>query len=273
MGKVSRRLRLVFAVSSVLFVASLAVSPVKDYLSEWKGYQKAFVHFAQTRQDTKRLLAGYKPGVNQIWLPELDVVDRCTTCHLGISEPSLLDTSVPQPYRAHSAIPHHAQDWGCVICHRGQGRATEVGEAHETTLAWEKPLLPVSYIQASCGACHRAGIPETPRLNRGRELLSRLNCVGCHQLQGIERPAMLGPDLTDVGAKVTREWIYKWLKDPRTVSDSSGNVQVDGYLSVDEPRMPKFRLTDEELRALSAYLVSRNSRPVQPYRFDPQVGS
>jgi len=37
---------------------------------------------------------------------------------------------------------------------------------------------------------------------------------------------MLGPDLTNVGTKVSREWIYKWLKEPRTIVDKDGNVSV-----------------------------------------------
>ena len=35
MGKVSRRMRFLFALSSVVFVAVLAVSPVKDLRLEW----------------------------------------------------------------------------------------------------------------------------------------------------------------------------------------------------------------------------------------------
>jgi mono/diheme cytochrome c family protein len=271
MGKIPKKLRAALAITSVLFLAVLAVSPVKDYLSPWRRYEKAYVKFAQARPDTKRLLADYQPGIHQIWVPKMGVVDRCTTCHLGITQASLRDPSVPQPFRAHPLIPHHIEDWGCVVCHRGQGRATEVSEAHETTLAWEKPMLPVHYIQASCGVCHRADIPQTPQLNRGRELLVRFNCVGCHKLEGIQRPAMLGPDLTNVGTKVSRAWIYKWLKEPRTITDAQGNVVVDGVVNEDEPRMPKFRLGEKELLGLSAYLASLKSRPIEPYKFDPRV--
>jgi mono/diheme cytochrome c family protein len=271
MGKVSKRLRIAFAISSVIFLAVLAVSPVKDYLSEWRHYQNGYVKFAQSRPDTKTLLADYHPGINQIWVPKMGVVDRCTTCHLGITQASLDDPSVPEPYRAHSYIPHHVEDWGCVVCHRGQGRATEVSEAHETTLAWERPILPTGYIQASCGVCHRADIPETPRLNHGRELLVKFNCVGCHHLEGIERPAMLGPDLTDIGTKVDRKWIYKWLKEPRTITDAQGNVTVDGVVNENEPRMPKFNLDEKELRGLSAYLSSLQSHPPEPYKISPAV--
>ncbi len=271
MGKFPKRLRIAFAVSSVVFLAVLAISPVKDYLSPWRQYEKDYVRFAQARPDTKQLLADYHPGVQQIWVPNMNVVDRCTTCHLGITEASLRDDSVPQPFRPHSLIPHHVEDWGCVVCHRGQGRATTVSEAHETTLAWERPMLPVRYIQASCGVCHREDIPQTPRLDRGRELLVKFNCVGCHHLEGIERPEMLGPDLTNIGTKVNRAWIYKWLKEPRTITDSQGNITVDGVETEDEPRMPKFRLDEKELEGLSAFLGSLESRPIQPYRFDPRV--
>jgi mono/diheme cytochrome c family protein len=271
MGSVSRRLRVSFAIASVAFVAVLAVSPVKDYFEEWKRYEKDYVRFAQTRPDTKHLMADFHSGIDQIWLPDMKIVDRCTTCHQGITQASLSDSSVAQPFRAHPVIPHAVKEWGCVVCHRGQGPATEVAEAHETTLAWEQPILPTKYIQASCGSCHRADIPQTPQLNRGRQLLTELNCAGCHRMQGIERPAMLGPDLSNVGNKVTREWIYKWLKEPHVVVDASGNTLVDGYETEDEPRMPQFRLNDQEITALSAYLSSLKSHPFEPYKFDPRV--
>ncbi|MGA2630500.1 MAG: c-type cytochrome [Terriglobia bacterium] len=271
MGKIPKKLRIAFAASSVLFLGVLAVSPVKDLLQEWKKYGREYVRFAETRPDTKRLLADFHPGINQIWIPEMNVVDRCTTCHVGITQASLLDPSVPQPFRAHTPLPHQVEKWGCVVCHRGQGLATEVREAHETTLAWEQPLLPVGYIQASCGVCHRAPRPETPQLNLGRELLVKLNCVGCHRMEGLSRPAMLGPDLTSLGSKVSRAWIYKWLKEPRTVTDGNGNTTVNGVENEEEPRMPQFRLNEKELRALSAYLSSLGSGPLEPAKFDPRI--
>ena len=149
MGKVTKRLRLIFAVSSVMFLVVLAVSPIRDYLSAWRRYERGYVRFAESRPDTKRLLADFRPEIDQIWIPQMQVVDRCTTCHQGITRPSLADASVPQPFRAHPLLPHRVRDWGCVVCHRGQGLATSVRDAHETTLAWEQPVLSVRYIQAS----------------------------------------------------------------------------------------------------------------------------
>ena len=271
MGKVSRRLRLWFAISSVIFVVVLAVSPGKDLRREWKRYKRDYVRFAQTRPDTKRLLADFHPDIDQIWIPDMGVVDRCTTCHQGITQPSLAGAAVPQPFRAHPSIPHRVQEWGCVVCHRGQGPATEVAEAHETTLAWEQPILPIHFIQGTCGSCHRNDLAQTPQLNRGRQLIEELNCAGCHRLQGIDRPAVLGPDLTSVGEKVSREWIYKWLKEPRTIVDAEGNVTVNGVETEEEPRMPKFSLSEPELRALSAYLSMQRVKPLQSVKFDPRV--
>lgn len=271
MGKVTDRLRLVFAVSSLLFLAVLAISPFKDYQREWKQYKRSYLRFAQVRPDTKRLTADYSPDIDQIWLPGMNVVDRCTTCHQGITQPSLADKSVPQPFRAHPPIPHNVREWGCTICHRGQGPATEVAEAHESTLAWEQPALPTHFIQASCGTCHQSDLPQTPQLARGRRLLAEFNCQGCHKMQGIERSAMLGPDLSSIGTKVSREWIYKWLKEPRTIVDQDGNVTVNGYEAEEEPRMPKFRLTETELRALTAYLSVQKAKPMARYGISPAV--
>jgi mono/diheme cytochrome c family protein len=271
MGKLTDRTRLIFAASSVVFLAVLAISPFKDFRREWKQYKRSYQRFAQSRPDTKKLLADYRPDIDQIWLPGMNVVDRCTTCHQGITQVSLGDKAVPEPFRAHPPIPHKVRDWGCTVCHRGQGPATEVAEAHESTLAWEQPILPTRFIQSSCGTCHYADLPQTPQLTRGRELLAELNCQGCHRLPGIERPAMLGPDLTNIGTKVSREWIYKWLKEPRTIVDKDGNVTVNGYETEEEPRMPKFRLTEAELRGLSAYLSVQKAKAMVPYKLDARV--
>ena len=146
MGRVSKRLRLAFGISCVAFVAVLALSPFKDLLREWRQYKRNYVRFAESRVDAKRLLADYRSGIDQIWIPNLNVVDRCISCHQGINEASLLDPSVGQPFRAHPPIPHRVLQWGCVVCHRGQGLATEVREAHETTMSWEQPLLSTRFI-------------------------------------------------------------------------------------------------------------------------------
>ena len=111
-GRLSEKLRLVLAISTVICVLVLAISPLKDSRAEWKQYRRWFVKYAQTRPDTKKLLADYSPSIDQVWLPEMNVTDRCTTCHQGITKPSLADVSVPQPFRSHPPMHHGVRDWG-----------------------------------------------------------------------------------------------------------------------------------------------------------------
>jgi cbb3-type cytochrome oxidase cytochrome c subunit len=213
--------------------------------------------------------ADQQKSANQFWVPQLNKTDQCTTCHQGAAKSGPVQSSVFQPHGPDPLIPHHKKDWGCTVCHRGQGAAVEKEEAHQPKAATEQPLLPIKYIQASCGMCHRADLPETPKLNHGRQLLSEYGCVACHRLEGIERPTMLGSDLTNIGAKVSPAWIYKWLKEPHTITDSSGNTVVNGYET--HSRMPQFQLDEKELKSLCAFLSSLRTAPVEPYKFDPQV--
>ena len=54
MGKVSRRLRLVFAITTVVFVGVLAVSPVTDYFQETRNYCFQIIIPALTRSGSRK---------------------------------------------------------------------------------------------------------------------------------------------------------------------------------------------------------------------------
>jgi mono/diheme cytochrome c family protein len=260
-----------FGVASMVLLITLAIAPTKDYFNEWRHYQRQYRQFLAGRPDGEALQRHFTEGIQQIWLPDLNVVDRCATCHVAVTEKSLLGAAgVPEPFRAHPPAGHNVKDWGCVVCHRGQGPATEVAEAHSATRAWEQPLLPVKFIQASCGSCHHGELPEAPQLSRGRELLARLNCEGCHRLNYLGTPS-LGPELSSLGYKTSRTWIYKWLKEPHTVLDKDGNTTVNGYETGDESRMPQYRFNEDELRAISAYLSVQKAQPPEPYKINPGV--
>src|SRR5207302_11372167 len=155
-----------FGVVSLVFLASMAVAPSKDFFSEWRHYQRGYLSMIRNRSEGNTLRRHFQGGLQQIWLPDLGVVDRCTTCHVGQKEASLIDVST-QPFRRHPVIPHTCEQMGCVICHRGQGPATTVEEAHRSTLAWKQPILPARYIESSCGQSHRAPLTGTPQLNEG----------------------------------------------------------------------------------------------------------
>jgi len=239
-----------FGVVSLLLLISLAIAPAKNYFSEWRHYQNQYVSLIRGRGDAVTLQRHLQGGIQQIWLPDLGVVDRCTTCHVGLKEASLADVST-QPFRRHPVIPHKLDEFGCVVCHRGQGAATTVEEAHRSTLAWEQPILPARYIESSCGQCHRGALAGTPQLNLGRTLLARYGCVRCHTVKlpdgGTMKAADDPPSLSHIADKTTREWIYAWLKDPQAYAVSA--------------TMPNFKLSDPDARDISAFLIA-NSAPL-----------
>jgi cytochrome c1 len=237
-----------FGVVSLILLLTLAIAPAKDHFSQWHSYQRKYLSLIRDRGDAVTLRRRLEPGIHQIWLPELGVVDRCTTCHLGLKEASLSDVT-QQPFRRHPVIPHPVDGFGCVICHGGQGPATTVAEAHHSERAGEEPILPMRYIESGCGQCHQNALTGTPQLNLGRTMLTRYGCVHCHvitrpdgsKIEATDHP----PSLVHIADKTTREWIFSWLKDPQAYAAST--------------TMPNFKLSDADASDISAYLVSSST--------------
>ena len=233
---------------SLLLLILLAIAPAKNFFADWHRYQRGYERLISKRSDAVTLRRHFEPGIQQIWLPEMGVVDRCTTCHTALKETTLLDVT-KQPYRHHPDVPHKAEEFGCSICHRGQGAATTVEEAHQSTLAWEEPLLPAKYLESSCGQCHQQDLKGTPQLNLGRKMLAQYGCVHCHAVKRPDGTLITAtddpPSLAHIGVKTTREWIYAWLKDPQAYSTTA--------------TMPNFKLKDEDARDISAFLISSST--------------
>jgi mono/diheme cytochrome c family protein len=238
-----------FGVVSVGLLLALAIAPAKEHFSQWHGYQRQYLRLIRDRGDAVSLRRRFQPGVHQIWLPELGVVDRCTTCHLGLNEAGLADVN-QQPFRKHPAIPHSLDGFGCVICHGGQGAATTVAEAHHSERAGEEPILPARYIESGCGQCHQNALSGTPQLNLGRRILTRYGCVHCHSITLSDGAKVVAtdhpPSLAHIADKTTREWIYTWLKDPQAYAAST--------------TMPNYKLSDADASDISAYLVSTSTQ-------------
>lgn len=234
-------LRKIFAVVSVLFLLVLAVSPLKDRLGEWRRYQKSYNEYVEA---LPQRVKPAEPGIRQIWVEKLDRIDRCVTCHLGLKEPAL--RNAPQPFRAHPQIYHDIEEFGCTVCHEGQGAATEYGESIGKVKYWDRPILPRAYMEASCAKCHKeAEVPRAPTLNHGRALLRESNCAGCHKIEGYDRQWV--PALDGIGSKVNRAWLVAWLKNP------------SGYFP--KTKMPNFLLSDDEANTLADFLMSFKQFP------------
>ncbi len=241
MNMEANNLSRLYAVVSLLFLLVLAVSPMKDYFTEWRAYQNRY----------NRLLANqpkrFKPievGIKQIWNKELDRVDRCTSCHLGVEETELVDAE--PPFRPHPRVYHDLNDFGCTVCHQGQGLATSKQKAHDGRPFWEEPLLPRENIEAGCGKCHQEeNVPEAPVLSSGRRLLKDYNCAGCHKI-GHLQPGY-APSLDGIGDKTSWSWLVRWLKDPKAFRPDT--------------KMPDFKLSDDEAEALADFLMTFKRYP------------
>ncbi|MFQ5700732.1 MAG: c-type cytochrome [Acidobacteriota bacterium] len=243
----SDRLWYWFAVSSVILVTVLAISPVKDYFSEYRPIQKAYRELLLREAGSARELARARQervAIRQIWMPDFENrVDRCTTCHLGVEHAGLEDE--PEPFRTHPLTPHTPDDFprfGCTICHGGQGRATSVAQAHRHVPGWDKPLVPLAYTESSCGRCHEGDlVPEAPMLSAGRALMERVGCYGCHRVPGHEDwSSSQAPDLDGLSLKTNPAWLRAWLKDPRSLRPATW--------------MPNFHLDDAAIDDLVAFL-------------------
>ena len=235
------KLRLYFAISSVVFLFVLAISPLKDFFSEWKWYQHEYNGMI------KELPQRIKPaeiGIKQIWVRKLDKVDRCTTCHLGLAEKALVGAK--EPFRTHPHIYHDLEEFGCTTCHEGQGPATSFKESIGKVEYWDKPIFPREYMEASCGKCHKEQVvPQAPILSLGRKLIEEYNCVGCHKLEGYQRQWV--PSLNGIGSKVNRPWLVNWLKNPKAYFPTA--------------KMPNFQFSDEDANILADFLMALTSFP------------
>jgi len=237
----TKDLKKIYAIVSLIFLAVLAISPAKDYFREWRSYQHQYNDLLM--QQPRRV----KPisiGIKQIWNDDLNRVDRCTSCHLGVEEKDLVGAK--QPFKSHPKVYHDINEFGCSTCHDGQGLATSKDEAHDGQPFWEEPLLPEKYLEASCGKCHKENnIPEAPMLNDGRKLLKKYNCAGCHNLGNVEKD--YAPSLDGIGEKTTRQWLVHWIKDPKTFRPDT--------------KMPDFKLTQQEADLLADFLMSFKTFP------------
>jgi len=242
---VSPGLLAAFALLSLALAGTLVWALAREQRAEWRVLQSRF----RTLQPSPALPGADEdadPGLRQIWLRDLDRVDRCTSCHLGIARPEMRDA--PQPFRAHPGTwleTHRPDRYGCTSCHGGQGEATSYrGAAHEPLAHWPEPMASRELMEARCGTCHRERRPPAADwLARGRALLADRNCVACHELPGFDAAEVRAPRLDGLGLKVSPAWLRGWLRKPRAYLPSS--------------RMGDFRLAAAEVEALAAFLLLR----------------
>jgi len=248
-----RKLPQIFFGLSFLALVLIVAAVWQASTPSWKTYQHQFFQLeaqGEPNAVTKAAVLATPPAIHQVILPGLQRVDRCTTCHLGVDDPTM--KNAPEPFRYHRGLgPHVPSKFGCTICHGGQGLATNVKDAHGNVEFWQTPLLSASYVRASCGRCHKEGdIAGVPELTEGRQLFESEGCHGCHKLNGVG--GSIGPDLTEEGASQrSPQWLENHFLNPSKVSPGSA--------------MPNFHFTREQARALTYYMLSLTSQEMGAY--------
>jgi mono/diheme cytochrome c family protein len=218
--------KLLLLLSSLGVLALLLVAMAQEnFLKEWRQVQRS-----------ARSGAGeIDLRLRQIVVPALHATDRCVSCHVGMAPGAQGVVGIPV-LAPHPKIPHDPATFGCTVCHGGQGRATDKGDAHGTVPFWPEPMLPRQITYAGCGSCHtHIRVPNLAQLRHGRTLFERYDCLACHRLDGrggTLRPGdggMEGPDLSRVGATgYQMEWYEDHLRRRLSAGAQAGAKAKEG---------------------------------------------
>jgi cytochrome c2 len=144
-------------------------------------------------------LRSFDIRIRQIHIKDIDLVDRCESCHLGTREPVTLTAAAMGGNEVFASHPnkellkiHDPESFGCTPCHGGNGVAlSSVEKAHGYNKYWLWPLHHKENIEAGCQQCHVKEIVTemAGTLNAGREIFRLRGCTGCHRYEGFDREA------------------------------------------------------------------------------------
>jgi cytochrome c551/c552 len=145
----------------------------------------------------QRNVENFRGGIRQIHIADIDLVDRCESCHLGTREPIVLTAADMGGQGVFTSHPrkelltiHDPERFGCSPCHNGNGRATSsIVKGHGRHKFWLWPLFQKDNVEAGCQQCHTRDpyLPLATTLNEGKFLFDHRGCVGCHRYEGYDR--------------------------------------------------------------------------------------
>jgi mono/diheme cytochrome c family protein len=102
-------------------------------------------------------------------------------------------------------------------------------------------------------------------VRRGKELIEKYGCTGCHEIEGVEDPGEIGLELTEIGdIHISRLDFGEINVDPKhhTVPNWLYNKMKNPRLFKKELKMPDYNFSDIEAEAMTTYLLSLKSEEV-----------
>jgi cytochrome c2 len=283
--KITQREILLLLVAAVAILVVGVAAILVDTSPEWKYYQSEFrAIVAENFADVEP--SSLPSGIQQVWVEKLGRVDRCTTCHLGTTWRGL--DNVEQPWTTHPMpnifADHPIEEFGCTVCHGGQGFALTEYDAHGFVEHWEEPLLsdiaaseydprnPPPLHEIQCNFCHRyeRSTEGMPYINKAKDLVRTKGCKICHVINGTG--GKLGPDLTRVGDKHAEGFDFSNLvSDQLTVF----NWHIKHFQSpptiVPGSIMPEMNFQSSDAQALAMLVMSWRDDEDLPRAFLPGV--
>ena len=162
----------------------------------------------------------------------------------------------PRDYRPTTWMPQvfHLENYGhdevVVQSNYGQGRDILGKEWNENAVA-----AVTEFLYANHEDTQFPDLPVQGNAERGREVMNLVGCYACHNTSPYEGEESLtdnlseepgrynqhGPNLRGVNTKITKEWLFAWLKDPQA------------YWA--ETQMPNLRLSDRDAADITAYIM------------------
>jgi mono/diheme cytochrome c family protein len=241
--KKNKYLLLISSAAVLLLLLWAAVD--ENFLREWRRIQST------GRNEEGPITVQLRQVVNN----NLGVADRCVSCHvaMGPGEQSVRGSAA---LAAHKPVVHDPSEYGCTVCHGGQGQATKKPDAHGDVHFWPEPMLDKEMSYAGCGTCHvTLNVPSQPRLKAAMLAFERLDCYSCHRVDGkggTVRPdqgGMEGPDLSRTGMNgYDRDWYAKHL--------AKSNAAAAG------PWKTAFQpISEPDLALLATFLSTRVAAP------------
>lgn len=258
-----------------IFLLALTVSVFfREIRTDWSDYQAEFKELVAEKFGEERA-EQIPSGIQQIWVEDLNRVDRCTTCHQGVEWKGL--ENVPEPYRTHPGEileKHPLSAYGCTSCHGGQGFSTTLPDAHGNVEHWDEPVLgeeigetylvknSKALMEMNCNSCHRYDrqTKGMEYINMAKNLVQEKNCRACHTING--RGGIIGPDLTNEGDKPTEQFDYSRLSGRHSVfAWQVAHFQNPKMVSPDTV-MPSFGFSTQQSQALSLLVMSWRKKDI-----------